>query len=666
MRKKFLNLVPFILCIIFQSTFSFAQTTDFETRRQAYLAQGLVNDTNAITVQAFTGNPVNVDELSNLLQGVSTSENVDFNLVKLIRVLFLTNGEHENQILPVINTIPYWLNDGESLRQYWSENHIIMWTSSDWLLHEKYGRPCDDRLYGRLKHFLELKINYGFYEFFSSTYAPYCLTGLLNLADFAQDSTLKSLAGEASKRLLKEILMITNNQGVFYPSAGRNYYGKYDSPWGQNHSHLIYLLTGMGPLPTGVSHSGGFLSTSTLNIDEVTQSWTSNLDIILPVGHTLQEGVAINSVLSDADRVIFQWSSGAYFHPDVAVETATLINDSSLWNHTEFQPFAQFQTLPVDQAPFLANIASSISKSSVICGQDVAIFKHGSITLSSVQDFWKGKQGYQVMPCVATIGTSAVLTASGKVEPVWSDRADRISNNDLPYVEQKHNVALLMYRPETIGLAAFNDTNPEVSVRWPSAEFDEERQDSLWLIGRQGNSYVAVRRSCLGETFGIPTCYNPDGQTWVIVVGDSGMYGSFDNFEELVQQSTVTENWILDQTDTQWVYSGFVNFDTISIGYDWRSPYGPSLGIEGKDLKGNWGIYPNPGSDRLLVEIGNPTGVNDLEVFDTYGRLVYSKRIDGGENRIEIATATWADATYFIKIKGHLESEIKRWVKIGK
>jgi hypothetical protein len=98
-----------------------------------------------------------------------------------------------------------------------------------------------------------------------------------------------------------------------------------------------------------------------------------------------------------------------------------------MWGHTEFLPFAQFQTLPVEQAPFLANIAASISKSSVICGQDVAIFKHGSITLSSVQDFWKGKQGYQVMPCVANVGTSAVLTASGKVEPLWEDRPSRIS-----------------------------------------------------------------------------------------------------------------------------------------------------------------------------------------------------------------------------------------------
>ena len=643
---------------------SYGQLADFESRRQAYLSQGLTGDPSAVTVQAYTGNPVDAAELTALLADISNSENVDFNLVKLIRVLFLTNGEYDSQILPVINSIPYWLNDGETLRQYWSENHISMWLSSDWLLHEKYGRYCDDRLYGRLKHFLELKINYGFYEFFSSTYAPYCLSGLLNLADFAQDSTLKSLAGQASKRLLKEMLLITNNQGVFFPTAGRNYYGKYNSAWGQNHSHLIYLLTGLGPMPSGVSHSGGFLSTTTLNVDEVTQSWTPNLDIILPVGHTLQEGFAINSVLSDADRVIFQWSSGAYFHPDVAVETATLINDSNLWGHTEFLPFAQFQTLPVEQAPFLANIAASISKSSVICGQDVAIFKHGSITLSSVQDFWKGKQGYQVMPCVANVGTSAVLTASGKVEPLWEDRPSRISNNDLPYVEQKHNVALLMYRPETIGLTPFNDTNPEVSVRWPSAEFDEERQDSLWLIGRQGISYVAVRRSCLGETFGIPTCYNPDGQTWVIVVGDSGMYGSFDHFEELVKQSTVTETWTLDPVDTQWVYSGFVNFDTVSIGHDWRSPYGPALGIAGRDVQTSWMLYPNPGSEVLCIRLENPNELKEVEVYDSFGRLVWSKKIATGESRVEVATNSWANANYFVQIKGSFGREVKRWVKI--
>ncbi|MGL1549022.1 hypothetical protein ACSTJL_23695, partial [Vibrio parahaemolyticus] len=70
--------------------------------------------------------------------------------------------------------------------------------SSDWLMHERYGRRVDPSLHNRLQHYLELKVKYGYYEFFSSVYGPYCLSGILNLVDFAQDPVIKDLAIKAA------------------------------------------------------------------------------------------------------------------------------------------------------------------------------------------------------------------------------------------------------------------------------------------------------------------------------------------------------------------------------------------------------------------------------------------------------------------------------------
>jgi len=76
--------------------------------------------------------------------------------------------------------------------------------SSAWLLHEKFNwNISDPTLHKRLLHFLTLKVNYGFYEFFSPTYFPYLLSGLLNLADFSKDEHIKSLAEQAAQRLIK-------------------------------------------------------------------------------------------------------------------------------------------------------------------------------------------------------------------------------------------------------------------------------------------------------------------------------------------------------------------------------------------------------------------------------------------------------------------------------
>jgi hypothetical protein len=358
-----------------------AQNPAFEARRLSYNNTAIAQfNSNAICVQAYEGLPVDPTTLSNITSSISTNTVVDFSIVQLVRVLFLSNGQYDAQLLPPLSSIPYWINNYDTVRNFWSENHMIMWTSSDWLLHEKYGRPIDATLRDRLVHYLELKNQYGFYEFNSSVYAPYALSGLLNLADFAADTVIKSLATSAAARLLKEdILLSTNDQGVFFPSAGRNYYGKYDTPFGHNHNHLIWLLTGLGPIPDNASHCGAFLSTSSIFVDDIINSWSADVDTIYAVGHTLDSGFTINSGQTDVDRVAFQWSSGAYFHPDVALETGYMIEDSNMWDHVDFATLKAFVTFfPVDSFAAVAEDLYFMSQSSVISGAELAVFKRGA------------------------------------------------------------------------------------------------------------------------------------------------------------------------------------------------------------------------------------------------------------------------------------------------
>ncbi|MBL0019540.1 MAG: hypothetical protein IPP17_24680 [Bacteroidetes bacterium] len=317
--------------------------------------------------------------LSSIVSTIGTNTVVDFNIVQLVRVLFLSNGQYDAQLLPALNSIPYWINQDDTIRNFWSENHMIMWTSSDWLLHEKYGRPIDSTLRDRLLHYLQLKNQYGFYEFNSSTYAPYALSGLLNLTDFATDTMIKSLATGAATRLLEEdILLYANDQGTFFPPAGRNYYSKYDNPYGHNHNSLIWLLKGLGPMPAGASHCRAFLSTSTIPVDDIINSWSADVDRHYTVGHTLDSGFVLNAGLIDTDRIPFQWSSGAYFHPAVALETGHLIDDYNMWEHVDFTTLNAFLTFfPIDSFAAVAEDLYFMSKSSVISRAELAVFKRG-------------------------------------------------------------------------------------------------------------------------------------------------------------------------------------------------------------------------------------------------------------------------------------------------
>ena len=275
-------------------------------------------------------------------------------LFSLSAYFIFTNYQYDSLILPVLNGVPYWINYGDTTRVFWSENHMSMWMSSDWLLHERYGKAVDTNLRKRLVHYLQLKIQYGFYEFYSTVYNPYCLSGLLNLADFAQDTEIQTLAAQAAQRLMIELLRPVNDQGVIYPTAGRNYDDKYESPYGQNHNHLIYLLTGLSPQPDFAMHSAAFLASSTIDVDTVIASWTPVLDTVYVIGHTIQTGLALNDSMSSVDSIIFGWSAGEYFDPLLALASFNLLTDSNMWHHPDFSCFLRFHYPPSDVVP-LAN-----------------------------------------------------------------------------------------------------------------------------------------------------------------------------------------------------------------------------------------------------------------------------------------------------------------------
>jgi len=616
-----------ILILFIQVSFLYAQNPlAYEQRRQAYITNGLANGGNdKLSLQAYQNVPLNNVALTNKLNSISTGETSDFDIIDMVRVLFLTNGQYDAQILPVLNSVPYWVNYNDTVRNYWSENHMIMWMSSDWLLHEKYNKPIDANLEARLKHYLQLKIDYGFYEFFSSVYAPYTFNGLVNLADFAQDTTIKNLATQAAQLVLKEFLVLTNDKGAYYPAAGRNYPNKYNEPYGANHNSLIYLLTGFGDAPNNASLAGSFLVTSTLPVADVINSWQPLVDSVYTIGHTLQEGFAINSAMAATDKTVFQWSSGAYFHPDVSQQTGILLTDSSLWNQVDFAVFQPLSTLPLSGIQYFSEILSFISKSTVISGQDVVIYKHNAITLSSIKDFWKGKVGFQQYPCVANVGTTAVYTASGQVFPDWEDRNDKTQNTHLPYVEQHQNLALIMYRPEPTDPIVGPDFDyKDVALRFNDSAFDEVAEDGLWLLGRQADRYVAVRRSCIGEINGVRACPTIGGQTWVLMVGDSILYNSFTNFKNIVNQAEFTEEWYYDSLTAQNVYYAKIEIDSTTIDYAWGRD-SVTVGVD-ENLASAIGmsIYPNPANDIITIKTQNIQGPSKVELYSISGQLVYS------------------------------------------
>jgi hypothetical protein len=651
-----------VLCCTYSS---YANNPTYLQRRDAYIDSCLAHfSTDAFTLQAFRGIPVDTGAINTKIRNIAASETSDFDIVQLVRVLCLSSGQYDTMILPVLRQQPFWLTKNEVHRNYWSENHMIMWMSSNWLLHERYGFVMDSGLDTRLRHYLQLKVQYGFYEFFSSVYSPYCLSGLINLADFSQDAQIKQLAIQASQRMLKDLLLLTNDKGVFYPTAGRNYYGKYLSPYGQNHNNLIYLLTGMGDMPRQASHAGGFLASSSLEVDSVIGSWVANLDTQRYNGHTLDSGRVINQNITGIDKTIFQWSSGGYFHPLVVQETATLLTDSGIWRHPDFAPFRSFSSLPVPAVVQIANSLTCLSESSVISGEMQRLFKHKSITLSSVQDFWPGKGGFQEFPCVANVGTTPVLTVTGTPTKDWGNKPESTANTHLPYVNQHRNVALLMYWPE-VTPSGFGFDVKDVGLLFKTQDYDEVRNDSLWLLGRQGNNYVAVRRHCFGMIDSVYACPTNPGQSWVIMVGDSDMYGSFNQFQNIIDQSQFTETWRYDSAAHKEVFYAKISVDTVTIEHTWTRDSTVSTGIASIS-ESSLRVYPNPATDKVAIDLTEYAGQPvHLAIYNMMGQPVYDEQLTTPSNgTLSISMSQWQSGVYQVQLETGKAKATSRLVKM--
>jgi len=286
-----------------------------------------------LPILAFLGQfPLDETVVDDLVAGTAASSNSDFGTAILVRILFFTENTewkqfYDDKILPTLEAETYWFTTDCCLRNddsMASENHMILWFSSAWLLQQREGWLMGPTLRQRLVHWLNLKIEYGYYEFLSASYWPLSFQGLMNLIDFCQDDEIRSLAEQAARRLVADNLLFLNSKGIKYSVAGRDYAERFtvEAPHSLVQDGLFYILKGLGPEPSLNVRASAFLSTSSFDFSAEVEQWQpSGVDTIVENGHTLEESFEINADLDRYDRIAFQFSQGMFFEGFLASYT---------------------------------------------------------------------------------------------------------------------------------------------------------------------------------------------------------------------------------------------------------------------------------------------------------------------------------------------------------
>ena len=250
--------------------------------------------------------------------------------------------------------------------------------------------------------------------------------------------------------------------------------------------------------------------------------------------------------------------------------------------------------LPSFLAPLAASFAEQLGRGSVLSSSKIRLYRNEGSMLSSLEDFWRGYVGYQSFPWMGVCDDVAIWTQSGEVFENWLDKSGDIVNSHLPFVMQESNVALIMYKPNSARLCK------DVALFWEDSRFDQvmmvqgaatatdtgilgllkssfnlifgydEISGGSWVLGRRGDSYIAVHRPCGDrKDQGWFACEGNAGrQVWATVVGDKTKHGSFEGFASRIEGATVEES-VTNRWFQAPVYTATVSVDGTIVSHDW-------------------------------------------------------------------------------------------------
>lgn len=493
----------------------------------------------------------------------------DFRFQDLLRIIYdhvdKIPAEAMQKIKKTVLGFKYWMDEpGDDSMCYWSENHQILFATSEYLIGQMYpdeifpnsgmtGAQHMKKAKPRILNWLEMRWKYGFTEFYSNVYYNEDIAPMINLIDFCDDEEIVKKTTIIMDLLIYDYAS-QSYKGAFSTVSGRAYE---DHRKGGETNSSREVTKHIFGLETGTPRKGMEYCFIVRNNYQVPQVMidvgldTSEAVIKASNGLNLSELKAEGYHGTDTRSNMMQWSMESFTNKETVRNTMKVVREYDMFsneflNDIKVLDMAVVRLLHLE--PLISIIINPQTNGVAIQRGNTYTYKTPDYSMYTAQNYHPGDYGDQQHVQGANINERFAVF---HVHPAMEDGDKGALGNSpmywvgyghLPHAVQDKNVQLAIYNiPKNKGMME-SKLLDFTHAYFPTEKFDEVLLDGNYAFGKKDDTYIAfITRNMLKLAQGKSDDLIQDGKQvfWITQMGTKSEYSSFENFVNIIKSNEV-------------------------------------------------------------------------------------------------------------------------------
>jgi len=537
----------------------------------------------------------------------------DFKLQSLLRILYKHSDEipkeQRNLAKETLLSFKYWMDQpGEDSMCYWSENHQILFATSEYLAGQlfpddifindgKTGKEHMALAEQRILIWLEQRWKYGFSEWYSNVYYVEDIAPISNLIDFAENQEIQTKAKIVMDLLLYDVAT-HSYKGTFVSTSGRAYEKNKKS--GVLGNSMKAVIEHVWEYPVNPDNRIGmdmnFILIDNYDVPEVIKEIGKDESVNIikaTTGLNVSELKKRDLIGQNTNQIMMQWAMEAFTNAPVVTNSINYIDKHNMISNEFLNDFKMINITflkKLNLLPLVSKILKPVTNGTAIERANTYTYKTEDYMLSTAQQYHPGQYGDQQHIWGVTLSNELSIFTTHPAKAL-SDKGALsespgywVGNGRNPHSVQDENINMSIYKiPDEKGFME-KSIVPYTHAYFPKEIFEEVILSENYAFGRYQDKYVAfITKNSLKYLDNSTEDLIQEGKDvfWIFEIGTQKTEGSFKQFMDRIKTNQVNfENDILEYVSNdkkiQLEYMGdfMINNSIVNTDYErFEAPY---------------------------------------------------------------------------------------------